>query len=255
MAFHFISRPTLIQVNYLVVGGGGAGSPLNGGGNAGGGGGEVLQGLSSSFSLTTPYSLSVGLPANWDFTGMTLAQASTKSVFGSLSANAGKTVNYIDSSGASSGNGNLGGKSTFDSSGLFYGGGGGGSGGAGQSASASPYQSGAGGIGIVSTVPGIVGTFGVGGNGQSDYNIPPFNSGAFATGNGGDGGIDGNGRYIYPYQGGNGGSGIIVIQIPSSYNATFTGDLTYTSPSVAGYKTYIITSTTGNVKVTFSYYV
>jgi hypothetical protein len=52
---------------------------------------------------------------------------------------------------------------------------------------------------------------------------------------------------------GAGGSGVVVIKIPDTKTATFTGGVTETNSTAGGYITYIVTqTTTTNETVTFS---
>ena len=67
---------------------------------------------------------------------------------------------------------------------------------------------------------------------------------------GGGGGGGGYGTAVTA-NGGAGGSGIVIIRIPNTYTATFSGGLTTSlSTSQTGYKTYSVTAGTGTV--TFS---
>jgi hypothetical protein len=53
--------------------------------------------------------------------------------------------------------------------------------------------------------------------------------------------------------GGNGGSGVVIIKIPDTKTATFTGGVTQTNSTSGGYKIYVVTATsTTNETVTFS---
>jgi hypothetical protein len=53
--------------------------------------------------------------------------------------------------------------------------------------------------------------------------------------------------------GGNGGNGVVIIKIPNTRSATFTGGVTETNSTAGGYTTYIVTATsTTNETVTFS---
>jgi hypothetical protein len=63
-------------------------------------------------------------------------------------------------------------------------------------------------------------------------------SGGTNTGYGGGG----SGGHIY--SGGNGGSGIVIISIPSFYTASFSGGVTQTSTISSGRRIYTITATT-----------
>jgi hypothetical protein len=64
---------------------------------------------------------------------------------------------------------------------------------------------------------------------------------------GGGGGGSGDNSVL----GAAGGSGIVILRVPTAYSATFSGGLTTSlSNSVTGYKTYTVTAGTGTV--TFS---
>jgi hypothetical protein len=39
-----------------------------------------------------------------------------------------------------------------------------------------------------------------------------------------------------------GGSGIVIVKIPDTYTATFSGGVTQTNSSAGGFKTYIVTA-------------
>jgi hypothetical protein len=60
----------------------------------------------------------------------------------------------------------------------------------------------------------------------------------------------GGGRGAYS---GNGGSGVVVIKIPDTRTATFSGGVTETNSTAGGYTTYIVTATSNTSQtVTFS---
>jgi hypothetical protein len=53
--------------------------------------------------------------------------------------------------------------------------------------------------------------------------------------------------------GGNGGSGVVIIKIPSDRTATFSGGVTQSSTTSGGFKIYTVTATsTTSETVTFS---
>jgi len=53
--------------------------------------------------------------------------------------------------------------------------------------------------------------------------------------------------------GGNGGSGVVIIKIPDTRTATFTGGVTETNSTAGGFTVYTITATsTTSETVTFS---
>jgi hypothetical protein len=65
-------------------------------------------------------------------------------------------------------------------------------------------------------------------------------------GGGGGSGSQGN-------PGGNGGSGVVVIKIPDTKTATFTGGVTETNSTSGGFKIYVVTATSNTSQtVTFS---
>jgi hypothetical protein len=103
---------------------------------------------------------------------------------------------------------------------------------------------GAGGAGLASAISGSSVTYAAGGAGG--YDVILSANGTANTGNGGrgDGGnSDGSGS--------NGGSGIVILRVPNTYSATFSGGLTSSlSTAQTGYKTYTVTAGTGTV--TFS---
>ena len=110
----------------------------------------------------------------------------------------------------------------------------------------SSTQQGGGGSG--SYLGGTAGTGGTGGGGNGTNSSAQAVSGSANTG-GGAGGNGATGNV-----GANGGSGVVILQIPSSHTATFSGGVTATmSTAVSGYKTYTITATsTTSETVTFS---
>jgi hypothetical protein len=51
----------------------------------------------------------------------------------------------------------------------------------------------------------------------------------------------------------NGGSGVVIIKIPDTKTATFTGGVTQSSTTGGGYKIYVVTATSNTSQtVTFS---
>ena len=126
------------------------------------------------------------------------------------------------------------------------GGGGGGAGGAGAAGANGASLWANAGIGVSSSITGSAVTRAVGGRGAGDSVSGP-NSGGANTGSGGDGAGGSHGS------GGAGGSGVIILRIPDTYTATFSGGVTQTPTTITGYKIYTITATTTlNETVTFS---
>lgn len=151
-----------------------------------------------------------------------------------------------------------------------YGAGGGGAGGAGiqvtsttnqvsggvgkQSSINSSYYGGGGGGGRrtsgAGNGPSLANSNGGGGHGMSGGT---FNSNQNGGGNTGGGG--GGGNYTGPTStqcGGTGGSGVVIIKIPSANSATFSGGVSQSSSTSSGYKIYTITAAGTSDTVTFS---
>jgi len=146
-------------------------------------------------------------------------------------------------------------------------GGGGGAGGAGgnggidQLPSGTAEYGGAGGIGITSTISGTSTTYGGGGAGNGYVNPGPGAShgggnskansgvGTCTAGTNGKGG-GGGGNAATP--GAAGGSGVIVLKIPDTYTATFTGGVTASTTTASGFNIYNVTVAGTGDTVTFS---
>jgi hypothetical protein len=80
-------------------------------------------------------------------------------------------------------------------------------------------------------------------------------SGTTGTTNTGGGGGAGSGTAFFATttSGGNGGSGIVIIKVPNTITATFSGGVTSSlSTSVAGFNIYSITAAGVSDTVTFS---
>lgn len=97
------------------------------------------------------------------------------------------------------------------------------------------------------------GAGGAGGGGTGGSYSPSIINGAAGIANSGGGG--GGGPQTSPGQvyAGNGGSGVVILRIPSTYTATFSAGITANvgiSTSQVGYRTYTVTGGTGTV--TFS---
>jgi len=224
---------------WIVGGGGGGGGAFDNAGGGGGGGGAATTGTYAVVGGTT-YSIVVGgggaggtaigstypNPAVTPGTctnGTVGTSSSFDSVNGGPSAAGGgaglKRGNNTHAGGGDGGLISIGG---YGGDGGYGGGGGGGAGGNGTNAGA--LSAGTGGTGISFTIPGYNGgnsqSYGIGGNGAANINTNfSFNVGADGSANTGKGGGGGGaGSYGPPYAGGviklggNGGSGLVVIQ-------------------------------------------
>jgi hypothetical protein len=127
----------------------------------------------------------------------------------------------------------------------------GGAGGAGRASSITGSSVTRGGGGGAPNASGGQGTGGSGGGGSSGTLNSGGNFGGTNLGAGGGGGWDTNSQ---TRSGGNGGSGVVIIRIPSTFNATFSAGVTSSLiTSVAGFKIYSVTATsTTSETVTFS---
>lgn len=241
--------------SYLIVGGGGSGGSNSAGG---GGAGGLIQGTTSLIRGNT-YSVVVGAGgsgvgynaigvngSNSSFISLSAygggygACASVQTVGGNGGSGGGGGGGASTSPGGSgtSGQGNAGGAGSSDGATYTTGGGGGGAGAAGAAGSSS--AGGNGGVGIASSITGSSvyyagggggsgdarglrggGTGGNGGGGNGGYN-GSSTAGAANTG----GGSGGNGYISGSSQ--NGGSGVVILSIPS---ANFTG-VTTGSPTI-----------------------
>jgi hypothetical protein len=274
------AAPTSVSVDFLVIaggggasgGGGGAGgyrtSWVSGGANtpkASGGGQSVLSPITANFA--TPYTITVGA-------GGGLYTVGNDSVFATITSKGGGPASNGagGSGGGSDGPNGVGGIATVSpvqgynggsaTAASYAGGGGGGAGAAGGNAtSASGGSGGVGGEGVWSDITTQNGTQVQRGGGGTGGYVPPGNvaGGAGGGGQGGQtslpgtvntGGGGGGGSANGPSAG---GSGIVVLSIPSARTATFSGGVTQTSTTVGSNKIYTITATsTTSETVTFS---
>lgn len=244
-------------------GGGGASQASWGGSGAGGAGGyRTSYGQSGggasaestlSISTATNYTVTVGGGGNGATTAYTRGGSGNNSVFSTVTSTgggggAGSTSNGTGTglSGGSGGggayNGGGGGAGTANqgyagsNSSTSYGGGGGGAGGAG-SAGVNP-SSGAG-IGVASTITGTSVTYSRGGN----ANVAGVVNGDANSGYGG------STAYGFAFNGGNGGSGVVIIRYSSSYTISNPGGgLTFSTVSVLNDKVTTFTAGTGNIQ-------
>jgi hypothetical protein len=240
------------NVDYVMIAGGGAG-----GGNAGGGGGAGgYRSGTTSLTPNTVYSFTIGAGGTGTTTGR--ASGNDTTAFGLTatagggggSATAGSTAGLNGGSGGgggsgsgaagtgTSGQGNNGGAgSTYPNGGAS----GGGSGGAG--AAPTTANGATGGAGTSSSITGSAVSRAGGGGGYGEYRAGGTGGAGSAgggTGGASNGGAGGNatantgsgGGAGSPYsgRGGNGGSGVVIISMPTSkYTGTTTGSPTVTT--------------------------
>lgn len=275
------SRYLPLQVQYLVVAGGGGGQNNRSGG---GGAGGLLSGVTTSLSLNTNYTVTVGAGGSYDTNGSNSVFHNNTSIGGGRSGTLSGdgfsggsgggsghfwsgfgTLPKIGGAGVS-GQGFSGGTAFSGSPELGPGGGGAsqsggnsnstpfGFGGAGlysseyTSLGGSPagwFAGGGGGGNSYGTTKALGGNGG-GGNGSIYINIPSTN-GVINTGGGGGGnGVWGGGSA-------SGGSGIVIIRVPVYYSATFSSGVTYSLTKSGGYSYYVVTATsTTSETVSFS---
>ena len=276
------SRYLPLQVQYLVVaGGGGGGSSRSGGGGAGG----LLSGVTTSLSLNTNYTVTVGAGGSYNTNGSNSVFDTSTSIGGGRSGDlhgngfsggsgGGSGAQWYDDTpriggSAISGQGFSGGTAFSGISNTQHGGGGGGASQAGASTRPSSII-GSGGTGVYSSEYSTLGGspsgwFAGGGGGSTSYtslyiapggnggggrggnsSLPSVN-GVINTGGGGGGSSVGGGGTA------SGGSGIVIIRIPVYYSATFSSGVTYSLTKSGGYSYYVVTATsTTSETVSFS---
>ena len=259
-----VSFTTLLAVDYLVVaGGGGGGYRHAAGGGAGGLRSTVTNSGGPQNTLETP--LGVTLSTNYTVTigGGGGAQASGEnSVFSTITSIGGGYGGSNGSSGAAGGsggggtNGGAGGIGTayqgHNGDTTTFGGGGGGSGGAGYgglqggsgravaiTGSSVTYAGGGGGGGYTNAGQGP--GSGAAGGGSGGFNTTGYS----ATVNSGSGG--GGGGAEPSFNGGSGGSGIVILRYLSSKTLTLGAGLTGSTATDGSSKVTTITAGSGNV--------
>lgn len=261
---------TPTSVEYLVVAGGGGGGGASGGRGGGGGAGGMLA-STLSVSASTAYTVTVG--GGGSGSNLTAGRGSngTASQFASISTTGGGGGAGDDGGGIGYGSaGGSGGGGHYDGAGgagtagqgnnggagitspNFGSGGGGGAGAVGQSGQTT--KGGDGGIGNLSSITGTSTYYAGGGGGQLNGGTAGSGgAGGGGTGNGqnpgggnlgGGGGGNGSGGTA-----GQGGSGVVVIAYPNTYNAlsSISGGLTYDQPTRSGYRVYRFTGGTGPI--------
>jgi hypothetical protein len=238
--------PTVADI-LIVAGGGGGGLQVSYGSSGTGGAGGyryfTSQTLSASFTVT----VGAGSPQH---SAGTAGKASDSSCNGQSATGGGQGGGNYPASGSgtggsggsgggantTAGTGNLGGYTPVEgyagqaSSGIKCGGGSAGTGASG-------------GAGTSNSITGSAVTYAAAGAQTVNANAT---AGAANTGNGGNSASSSMGG---TFNGGAGGSGIVIIAYPNTYPAltSIGGGLTYTQPTRSGYRVYQFTAGTGTV--------
>jgi hypothetical protein len=274
-----------LQVQSLVVAGGGGGNNNRSGG---GGAGGLLSGTTTSLSLNTNYTITVGAGGSYNTQGSNSVFNTSTSIGGGqsgtlhgngFSGGCGGGSGHmwipdtprIGGSGVS-GQGFSGGSAYYISggAGTQYGPGGGGAGQVGTDTYTNSQTVGVGGNGLYSSEYSSLGGspagwFAGGGGGGASYTDVLRASG----GNGGGGvganrlvtstngtvntGGGGGGNAVGSGGSASGGSGIVIIRVPVYYSATFSSGVTYSLTKSNGYSYYVVTATsTTSETVSFS---
>ena len=187
-----------------------------------------------------------GLPASYGG-NPTGANGNTPSTVPSQGNNGGNGAGSI---GNLRGGGGGGGAGAVGGNGSDGAGGTGGNGASSSITGTSITRAGGGGGGVFGT-SGAVYAGGAGGGGASASGSgTPAIAGALNTGGGGGGGSQ-NSSTVTTYPGAAGGSGVVILKYPDTYDLTIDAGLTSTTDSstVAGYKITTFTAGTGNVQV------
>lgn len=235
--------PPMYSITYLLVSGGGGGGGTVGGSvttSAGGGGGGGVVESTTTLYPGTLYTVTVGAGGSGS-TGPGNGSIGNASYLGSLTVTAGSGATYPN--GGSSGNGFAGGV-TYTAGAYWGAGGGGGASAAGTNGAST--TAGNGGAGLSKSTTGSSVTYGGGGGGgiydqPSGYGTGGSGGGANGKGSpgngnagtanlgGGGGGAGGGSSPAVNYTGGQGGSGLVVLVIPTTrYSGITTG-----TPNVA----------------------
>ena len=277
-----VNSPITISAYYLVVAGGGGGGGVGGGGGAGG---YRTNYLGTSLTLVpgTNYTVTIGAGGAPSATGAAwngdggIGANGTNSVFSTITSAGGGggagASNNAGSGGSGGGSrsgtvgsgntpsvtpsqGNSGGNSNNN---TYIGGGGGGASQSGNTVNNN------GGNGSANSITGTSATYagGGGGGGSMGSNIGiggtggGAQGGAYAgaanTGGGGGGGSWTNNQNTTTQRGGAGGSGIVILRYPDSYNITVGSGLTAGTPNTSvGSNEKYSTFTAGTGTITFS---
>jgi hypothetical protein len=248
----------LLTVDYLVIAGGGAGGRATGGGGGAGGyrnsynnetsGGGASSETSLTLNVSTNYTVTVGAGAA-NGTGSGTGSNGSNSSFGIVGSEitstgggggaGGNTTGISGGSGGGGNSGNSGGSGTANqgfNGGGSVGGTGGGGGGAGSLGETTSGDGGDGGDGLSSLITGSPVTRAGGGGGMD--NSGTLIDGVGGSGGGGDANQGGNagsgtintgsggGGTRGIYYSGAGGSGVVILRYPDSYNITVGSGLT-----------------------------
>jgi hypothetical protein len=217
--------PPTYTINYVAVGGGGGGAAESIPNCGGGGAGSAIA-TSTTGLVGTTLTITVGGG------GATASSGSLSAITGVVTAFGGSPGGQ---SGGSSGNGYPGGTGFSYEGGHTAGGGGGGSAANGGNATDSVGGShgGAGGSGIYTLITGIGQYFGGGGGGGGQSGGSGGGAGGAGGGGAGadgvpasPGGINtgGGGGGVWAIAGANGGSGVVILSVPTArYSGTTTG--------------------------------
>jgi hypothetical protein len=272
-ASNAVTTTTAWAYEYVVVGGGaGAGGYYY----TGGGGSGSMRTGSADGVLATALTVSVGAGGAQQNGPGGAGNPGTQSRLGSIIAPGGRgetasaTANFAGGSVATSTQG--GGSGGNANSAADTSAGGGGAGAAGSPGSLNGTLTGNGGVGLSTSISGSSvfyagggggsafngGTRGSGGNGgggngtTGNASLALGSAGGTNTGGGGGGASHPNAGAAYGY-GFAGGSGRVMIKIPNTYTATFSGGVTQTmSTAVSGFKVYTVTVAGTSDTVTFS---
>ena len=244
----------LTSVQILLVGGGGGGGTFDTRGAGGGGAGQVNSNSNYELTGTNVYTILVGAkgsgglqparsnaPQNVGSNGadskISLDGNTLLVAYGGLGGCASRTTVYEIYCTTSTDNGTGGAAATTTSGGGRGGAGGGGGGGSAGAGGAS--VGGAGGIGTSVSITGASVTYGVGGNGGSNTTNAVGTSASANTGNGGRGASS---IGATNYNGGDGGSGIVIIRFSPDFvpgaptlNTVTGGDKSLTISFTAGF--------------------
>jgi hypothetical protein len=284
------SRSTILVNYLVIAGGGGALGSVNGSiGKGGGGAGGYRTSAGTSGNLSpsetslsvvsgTFYNITVGSGGPGVLGGLGTGTSGSDSIFDSItsigggrsliSGGSGGGGHYLNLSGGSgtTNQGSAGGNAVSNHE---VGAGGGGAGAVGINTQAG--SGGAGGAGIASSITGTtitraggggggghtgtptagaggLGGGGIGGTGNSTLSAASGGNGIVNTGSGGGGAARPNSTGNT--QGGNGGSGVVIIKFPDTYSLTVGPGLTSSNTTSGGFKIYEFTA--GSDTVVFS---
>jgi hypothetical protein len=263
---HSVQQPA-VNVSYLVVAGGGSGG-YNWG--AGGGAGEMIEGQIIPV-LSSVMSLSVGA-GGASVSADAAGNDGGNSVFGSIVAlgGGGGGANQRNGrnggsgggasfSGSTFGTGSVGGNSGGTATGTTNSTGGGGGAGT-PGGNAAQNLAGNGGSGKESIITGTGVYYAGGGAGLLWPSSPRQGVGGIGGGGavsvGGTANTGGGGGASYfPEPSGSGGSGVVILKVPTLYTTEFSAGVSYSlSTSTPGYNIYVITATaTVSETVMFTY--